>query len=136
MTSWKQRFADIRAYEDYLAHTGIAIRKFFLNVSRKEHLLERLDRSDKHWKFNSQDVHEPEYCDDYMHAYEEMVRHTSTPESPWYVVPADKKWFTCLVAADAVVQALDSFGVGYPKVDAAKRKQMEQTRAILEVEDG
>lgn len=136
---WKQRFADIRAYEDYLAHNGIAMRKFFLNVSRKEQrkrLLERLDRPDKNWKFNAQDVHEREYWDDYMHAYEEMVRHTSTPESPWYVVPADKKWFTRLVVADAVIQALDSLSVDYPKIDAAKREQVEQTRAILEAEDG
>jgi PPK2 family polyphosphate:nucleotide phosphotransferase len=136
---WKQRFADIRAYEDYLAHNGIAMRKFFLNVSRKEQrkrLLERLDRPDKNWKFNAQDVHEREYWDDYMHAYEEMIRHTSTPKSPWYVVPADKKWFTRLVVADAVIQALDSLSVDYPKIDAAKREQVEQTRAILEAEDG
>ena len=136
---WKQRFADVRAYEDYLAHNGIAIRKFFLNVSRQEQrkrLLERLDQPDKNWKFNAQDIHEREYWDDYMHVYEEMVRHTSTPESPWYVVPADKKWFTRLVVADAVIQALESLGVDYPKIDAAKRKQMDQTRAILEAEDG
>ncbi len=97
---WKQRFADIRAYEDYLSRNGVEIRKFSLNVWRKEQrkrLLVRLDRPDKNWKFNAQDVHEREYWDDYLYAYEEMVRHTSTPESPWYVVPADKKWFTRLV---------------------------------------
>jgi polyphosphate kinase 2 (PPK2 family) len=136
---WKQRFADICAYEDYLARNGIAIRKFFLNVSRKEQrkrLLERLNRPDKNWKFNAEDIHEREYWDNYMHAYEEMVRHTSTPDSPWYVVPADKKWFTRLVVADAVVHALESLGVDYPEIGASKRQQMVQMRAILEAEDG
>jgi PPK2 family polyphosphate:nucleotide phosphotransferase len=136
---WKQRFADIRAYEEYLAHNGIAVRKFFLNLSKREQrkrFLERLNRPDKNWKFDPNDVREREYWDDYMHAYEEMVRQTSTPDAPWYVVPADKKWFTRLVVADAVAEALEELGVDYPKFDAAKRKQMEEARAILEAEDG
>jgi PPK2 family polyphosphate:nucleotide phosphotransferase len=136
---WKQRYADIRAHEEHLAKNGIAVRKFFLNVSKNEQrkrFLERLDRPDKNWKFSPHDIQEREHWDEYMHAYEELVRHTSTPESPWYVVPADKKWYTRLVVADAVIHALESPGVDYPKIDAAKRKQMEQTRAILEAEDG
>jgi PPK2 family polyphosphate:nucleotide phosphotransferase len=136
---WKQRYADIRAHEEHLAQNGIAVRKFFLNVSKNEQrkrFLERLDRPDKNWKFSPHDIQEREHWDEYMHAYEELVRQTSTPESPWYVVPADKKWFTRLVVADAVIQALESLGVDYPKIDAAKRKQMAQTRAILEAEDG
>lgn len=136
---WKQRYADFRAHEEHLAKNGIAVRKFFLNVSKNEQrkrFLERLDRPDKNWKFSPHDIQEREHWDEYMDAYEEMVRHTSTLESPWYVVPADKKWFTRLVVADAVIHALESLGVDYPKIDAAKRKQMEQTRAILEAEDG
>jgi polyphosphate:nucleotide phosphotransferase, PPK2 family len=136
---WKQRYANIRAHEEHLAKNGIAVRKFFLNVSKNEQrkrFLERLDRPDKNWKFSPHDIQEREHWDEYMDAYEEMVRHTSTLESPWYVVPADKKWFTRLVVADAVIHALESLGVDYPKIDAAKRKQMEQTRAILEAEDG
>ncbi len=136
---WKERYTDIRAYEEHLVRNGIALRKFFLNVSKNEQrkrFLERLDRPDKNWKFSPHDIQEREHWDEYMHAYEELLRHTSTPESPWYVVPADKKWFTRLVVADAVIQALESLGVDYPKIDAARRKQMEQTRAILEAEDG
>jgi PPK2 family polyphosphate:nucleotide phosphotransferase len=136
---WKQRYADIRAHEEHLAKNGIAVRKFFLNVSKNEQrkrFLERLDRPDKNWKFSPNDIREREHWEEYMHAYEELVRHTSTPDAPWYVVPADKKWFTRLVVADAVIQALESLGVDYPKIDAEKREQMAQTRAILEAEDG
>ena len=131
---WSQRFKDMRAHERYLAHNGIAVRKFFLNVSKEEQrkrFLERLDRPEKNWKFNAQDIHEREYWDDYMNAYEEMVRHTSTPEAPWYVVPADKKWFTRLVVADAIVEALEEMGVDYPKLDDKRRQELEEARKIV-----
>jgi PPK2 family polyphosphate:nucleotide phosphotransferase len=135
---WRQRYTDIRAFEEHLARNGIVVCKFFLNISRNEQrkrFLERLDRPDKNWKFSPNDIQEREHWDEYMQAYEEMIRNTSTPEAPWYVVPADKKWFTRLVVADAVGETLERLGVDYPKIDAKKRKQMEETRAILEAED-
>ncbi len=135
---WERRYADIRAYEDYLAHNGIVVLKFFLNVSNDEQrkrLLDRLDQPDKHWKFDPNDIHERERWDDYMDAYQEMVRNTATPSVPWYVVPADKKWFTRLVVADAVAEALEEMGSDYPKFTADRPGQMAEFRAILEAGD-
>lgn len=132
---WKQRYEDIHAFERYVSRNGIVVRKFFLNLSKKEQkkrFLARLDEPEKNWKFSSADVKERECWDDYMTAYEDLIRHTSTEESPWYVVPADNKWFTRLVVAAAIVDALDGLDLAYPEVDAEKRKQLQAARALLE----
>jgi PPK2 family polyphosphate:nucleotide phosphotransferase len=132
---WEQRFADIHACERYLSHNGIIIRKFFLNVSKEEQkkrFLERLDEPEKNWKFSAADVRERAYWDDYMHAYEEMIQNTASARAPWYVVPADHKWYTRLVVAAAVVEALENLRLAYPKVTAEQRKQLQAARASLE----
>jgi PPK2 family polyphosphate:nucleotide phosphotransferase len=134
---WKQRFEDINAYERHLARNGTVIRKFFLHVSREEQrkrFLERLEQPEKYWKFASADVDVRQQWDDYMHAYEQMIRHTSSPEAPWYVVPADKKWFTRLVVSEAINDALESLNLRYPKLDPTQRKQREAARAVLAAE--
>ncbi|MBV8051115.1 MAG: polyphosphate kinase 2 family protein [Acidobacteriaceae bacterium] len=131
---WKQRFEDIRGFEQYLSHNGIVIRKFFLNVSQAEQARRfqaRLDEPEKHWKFSTSDIKEREYWDDYMVAYEDMIRHTATPYAPWYVVPADHKWFTRMVVAAAIVDALEGLDLCYPKVDSQKRKQLKEARRLL-----
>jgi PPK2 family polyphosphate:nucleotide phosphotransferase len=132
---WKERFEDIHAFERYLSRNGTIIRKFFLNVSKKEQkrrFLERLDEPEKNWKFSVADVHEREYWDDYMAAYEEAIRHTACKHAPWYVVPADNKWFTRLVVASAIVETLDGLKLQYPKVPAAKRGELSAARESLE----
>ena len=132
---WKQRYQDIHAFERYVSRNGIAVRKFFLNLSKKEQkkrFLARLDEPEKNWKFSAADVKERECWDDYMKAYEDMIRHTATEESPWYVVPADNKWFTRLVVAAAIVDTLDGLDLAYPQVDAEKRKQLQAARGLLE----
>ncbi len=134
---WTQRFEDIRAHERYLARNGIVVRKFFLDVSKGEQrkrFLERLDRPEKNWKFNPDDLHQRASWDEYMSAYEDLIRNTSTPEAPWYVVPADRKWFTRLVVADAIIEALEEMGVDYPKLDEGQRRQIEDARKIVEAE--
>jgi PPK2 family polyphosphate:nucleotide phosphotransferase len=131
---WKERFADINAHEGYLARNGTAIRKFFLHVSRdeqKKRFLRRLDEPDKHWKFALSDVQERAHWDAYMHAYEDMVRNTTTTHAPWYVVPADNKWFTRLAVAAAVIDALEDLELEYPKVDSAKRRELATAREAL-----
>src|SRR6266852_9257850 len=117
---WKERFKDIRAFERYLTRNGVVVRKFFLHVSKKEQkkrFLERLENPEKNWKFSAADVREREFWDDYMEAYEDMIRHTATEDAPWYVVPADNKWFTRVVVAAAVIEALASLNVHYPQLD-------------------
>ncbi|HUE11062.1 MAG TPA: polyphosphate kinase 2 family protein [Steroidobacteraceae bacterium] len=134
---WNERFADINAYERYLSRNGVVIRKFFLNLSKEEQkkrFLKRLDRPDKNWKFSAADVAERERWSDYMTAYEEMIQHTATPYAPWYVVPADKKWYTRLVVAAAIIHALEDLNLHYPTVDAAKRKELKAARIALEHE--
>ena len=131
---WERRFDDICAFERYLTHNGIVIRKFFLNVSKSEQsrrFLARLEEPEKHWKFSASDIHEREYWNDYMAAYQDMIRHTATPWAPWYVVPADNKWFTRIVVAAAIVDALEGLDLSYPKVDPQKRKQLEDARLLL-----
>ena len=131
---WKQRFKDIRHYEGYLSNNGIVIRKFFLHVSKKEQkkrFLERLNNPDKNWKFSANDIRERGYWDDYMTAYEDTIRHTATQQAPWYVVPADNKWFTRVVVAAAIVEALDSLDLHYPEVSDAARKELAQARLEL-----
>jgi PPK2 family polyphosphate:nucleotide phosphotransferase len=132
---WNDRFDDINALERYLTHNGIAVLKFFLHVSRKEQkrrFLERLDNPDKNWKFSTSDMKERQFWDEYQEAYEDMIRHTAHPHAPWYVVPADNKWFSRLVVAAAIVQELESMNLAYPKVDAAQKKELEKIKAQLE----
>lgn len=132
---WKERYRDINAFERYLTRNGVVIRKFFLHISPEEQrkrLLERLDDPAKNWKFSIADVHEREYWDDYMEAYEEMLRHTSSKQSPWFVVPADNKWFARLVVAAAIIDALEDMDLAFPKLNAAKRKELQEVRKALE----
>jgi len=131
---WKERFQDIRAFERYLSRNGLVIRKFFLNLSRaeqKKRFLDRLQQPEKNWKFSATDLQERERWDHYMDAYEEMIAHTSTPEAPWFVIPADNKWFTRLAVAAAIVDTLDGLGLAYPEVDARKRKELQAARKLL-----
>lgn len=134
---WSQRYEDINATERYLARNGIAIRKFFLHVSREEQkkrFLARLDEPEKHWKFSAADVNERQYWGKYMEAYEQMIRRTSTPHAPWYVVPADHKWFTRLVVAAAIADALRELKLDYPRLEATQRKELAEARTLLESE--
>jgi PPK2 family polyphosphate:nucleotide phosphotransferase len=131
---WKERFEDIRNFEKYLTRNGVIILKFFLNVSKEEQkrrFLSRLDEPEKNWKFSDADVHERQYWDDYMHAYEEMIQNTATPEAPWYVVPADHKWFTHIAVSAAIIHALKDLKLEYPTVDKARRKALEAAKAAL-----
>jgi PPK2 family polyphosphate:nucleotide phosphotransferase len=134
---WKHRFSDIRTFERHLARNGTLILKFFLNVSREEQrkrFLDRIDEPAKNWKFSMSDVNERERWDDYMAAYDEMIRETSRPEAPWYVVPADNKWFTRLVVAAAMAEALEGLDLKYPKVGGKMRKELQQAKKALEAE--
>jgi PPK2 family polyphosphate:nucleotide phosphotransferase len=134
---WKQRYEDIRHYERYLGRNGVVVRKFFLHVSRaeqKRRFLERLDEPEKNWKFSANDVRERAFWKDYMRAYEDAIQATATPDAPWYVVPADNKWFTRLVVAGAIIDALGSLDLHYPKVDKTKRRALDEARRTLERE--
>jgi PPK2 family polyphosphate:nucleotide phosphotransferase len=136
---WKERFDDMAAFEHYLTHNGVVIRKFFLNLSRKEQkrrFLARLDEPEKNWKFSAADIHERSFWDDYMKAYEEMITHTASKHAPWYVVPADNKWFTRVVVAAAIVDTLKSLNLAYPTVDPEKRKDLSAARKHLEGKNG
>ena len=118
----------------YLTRNGTVVRKFFLHVSNEEQqrrFLSRLDEPEKNWKFSANDAKERRFWDDYMHAYEETIRGTATKDSPWYVVPADNKWFTRVVVAAAVIDALASLDLHFPKVDEAKRKELAAARTAL-----
>ena len=124
---WSERFEDIRNFEQYLARNGVIVRKFFLHVSKKEQkrrFLERIDNTQKNWKFSSNDANERDFWDDYMDAYEEMIQETATKESPWYVVPADNKWFTRVAVGAAVIEALASLDLKYPEVSEEKLKEL------------
>jgi len=131
---WDERLSDLAHFEDYLTRQGTIVLKFFLNLSRKEQkkrFMERLDRPDKHWKFSPSDVHERKFWADYMNAFEEAIRATASKRAPWYVVPADNKWFTRLVVAAAIVEAMEKLDLAYPTVDAQKKKELQATRAAL-----
>src|SRR5580704_16588605 len=131
---WEERFEDIRCFERHMARNGTVIRKFFLHLSKKEQkrrFLARLEEPEKNWKFSAADIHEREYWDDYHNAYEDMIRNTATKHAPWYVIPADNKWFTHLAVAAAVVKTLEELDLFYPKVDAAKRKELAAARRLL-----
>jgi len=131
---WQERFEDIRSTERYLGRNGVLVRKFFLHVSRKEQkarFLQRLEDPEKHWKFAAADAAERRFWPDYMAAYEDMIRNTAAPEAPWYVVPADNKWFTRRVVAAAVIDSLCGLDLRYPAVDTAKRMEMATAREAL-----
>ena len=132
---WQERFADIAAFERYVTRNGIAVRKFFLHLSHDEQrrrFERRLDRPAKNWKFSLSDAKERRNWASYMHAYEDMIRHTSSKHAPWYVVPADNKWFTRLVVAAAVIEALEEMALAFPKVDRTKRQELRTARAALD----
>jgi PPK2 family polyphosphate:nucleotide phosphotransferase len=134
---WRGRYEDITAFERYLARNGIAIRKFFLNVSRKEQkqrFLERLENPEKNWKFSATDVNEREYWNDYQDAYEKMIRNTAAEHAPWVVVPADNKWFTRLLVVATIVDALSSMNLEYPEVSKQQRAALEAARKKLKKE--
>jgi PPK2 family polyphosphate:nucleotide phosphotransferase len=131
---WDERLADIAHFEDYLARQGVVVLKFFLNLSREEQrkrFMERLDKPEKNWKFSPSDVFERRYWDDYMHAFEEAIRATASPHAPWFIVPADNKWFTRLVVGSAIVKRVEMLNLEYPKIDAEKRKELAAARAEL-----
>ena len=132
---WKERFEDINAFERYLTRNGVIIRKFFLNLSKKEQkkrFLARLDEPEKNWKFSAADVKERACWYEYMEAFEDMICHTATPDAPWHVIPADNKWFTRIAVAEAVIDTLESLKLSYPKVDDAKAKQLAAARKLLD----
>jgi PPK2 family polyphosphate:nucleotide phosphotransferase len=131
---WKERFQDIRAFERYLSRNGVLVRKFFLHVSREEQkrrFLERIENADKNWKFSATDAAERKHWDEYMAAYEDTIANTATNAAPWYVVPADNKWFTRAVVAAAVIEALASLNLQYPKVGEAKLKELAAAKRAL-----
>jgi PPK2 family polyphosphate:nucleotide phosphotransferase len=131
---WEDRFRDIRAFEKYLANNGVVVCKFFLNVSKKEQkrrFLERLENPDKNWKFSSADMNERGFWNEYQDAYEDMIRNTATKYAPWYVVPADNKWFSRVVVAAAVIDTLDSLDLEYPEVGPDKLKELAASKRIL-----
>jgi PPK2 family polyphosphate:nucleotide phosphotransferase len=132
---WQERFESINAFERHLTRNGTIIRKFFLHVSREEQrqrFLARLRENDKNWKFSLADAKERTHWDDYMEAYEDVIRHTATEHAPWFVVPADHKWFTRLIVAAAVVETLEELDLAYPTVDAAKREELGLVQTELE----
>jgi PPK2 family polyphosphate:nucleotide phosphotransferase len=131
---WEHRFEDIRNFEQYLARNGVVVRKFFLHVSKKEQkrrFLERIDNPVKNWKFSANDAAERDFWDDYMGAYEDMIRETATKEAPWYVVPADNKWFTRVVVAAAVIETLADLKLKYPEVGESKLKELGAAKKKL-----
>jgi len=134
---WRERFEDINAYERYLSRQGVLVRKFFLYVSKDEQrkrFLERIEKPEKHWKFSPADVGERAHFAAYMSAYEDMIRHTSTEASPWFVVPADRKWFTRLVVSAAIIDGIQSLDPQYPQVDPKVRAEFKKLQTALEAE--
>ena len=131
---WDERLADIAHFEDYLARQGVIILKFFLHLSRdkqKKRFMKRLDTPEKNWKFSASDVHERKFWGDYMQAYQEAIRATASKHAPWFAVPADNRWFTRLVVAAAIVEAVEQLDLTYPKVDAEKKKELATIRVEL-----
>jgi PPK2 family polyphosphate:nucleotide phosphotransferase len=131
---WEERFQDIRAFERHLTRNGVAIRKFFLHVSSKEQrkrFLSRIEEPEKNWKFSASDSVEREHWDEYMQAYEDTIRNTATKRAPWYVVPADNKWFTRVIVGAAVIEALSSLDLAFPEVSEAKRRDLAAVKRRL-----
>ena len=136
---WEQRCSDIRHFESYLARQGTLIRKFFLHVSReeqRERFLARLDEPEKNWKFEARDVEERGHWEQYMEAYQGAIARTDAPHAPWYVIPADKKWYMRTAVAEIIVAGLESLDLHYPKVDERKKQDLAAARAALEKEEG
>jgi PPK2 family polyphosphate:nucleotide phosphotransferase len=132
---WKHRYKDMRAFERHLVRNGVRVLKFFLHISKEEQrqrLLARLEEPAKRWKFSMNDIAEREHWDDYMHAYQDMIRATSRKEAPWHVVPANHKWFARLVVASAIVEELERLDLEFPKVEGEALKELEKVRAALE----
>jgi polyphosphate kinase 2 (PPK2 family) len=135
---WEKRYRDIRGYERHLSNSGTVVRKIFLHVSRdeqKKRFLERLDNPEKNWKFSAADVAERGCWKDYMDAYEDAIRATAAPHAPWYVVPADNKWYTRIVVASAIIDTLAALDPQYPKVTGAKLKEFAAAKRALLAED-
>jgi PPK2 family polyphosphate:nucleotide phosphotransferase len=135
---WKQRFEEINNFEKYLVNNGVIILKFFLNVSKseqKKRFLERIELPEKNWKFSDSDVKERAFWDDYMNAYEEVFNNTSTKSAPWYIIPADRKWFTRLVVANIICTKLEELNLQYPTFSDEHRQQLLEAKRILEQED-
>ena len=136
---WEQRYEDIRAFERHLARNGTVVLKFFLHVSRAEQrrrFLARLEEPAKNWKFSAADLAERARWDDYMATYEETIRKTATPDAPWYVVPADHKWFTRLVVAEAIIARLKALDLAFPELPVAEQKKLKAAAAALKQEKG
>jgi PPK2 family polyphosphate:nucleotide phosphotransferase len=136
---WRRRFREINTFERYLADNGIIILKFFLNVSKEEQkkrFLERVEDPDKNWKFSAADIDERAFWEDYMDAYEEMFNTTSTPHAPWYIIPADHKWFTRLAVVSAINDTLDRLNLAYPGVTPQQKEGLLAARAKMEQENG
>ena len=134
---WKKRYEHIRDWENHLAENGTHVIKFFLNVSKdeqKKRFLERINEPEKNWKFSAGDAKERAVWDDYMKAYEDAISATSTKQSPWYIIPADKKWFTRLAVSEIIVKRLESMGLAYPTVTEARMAELVESKAILEAE--
>jgi len=134
---WRERFEDINGYERYLSRQGVVIRKFFLHVSKEEQrrrFLKRLDEADKHWKFSIADVGERAHFTEYMQAYEDTIRHTSTAWAPWHVIPADRKWFTRLAVAATIVDTIESLDPRFPAADPKVKEELKKIRTALETE--
>ncbi|GAC1330671.1 MAG: polyphosphate kinase 2 family protein [Bradyrhizobium sp.] len=134
---WRERFQDICAFERYLSHNGTVVLKFFLNISKeeqRERFLDRLDDPAKNWKFSMSDVAERALWPRYMAAYQDMIRHTSTAEAPWHVVPADHKWFARVVIGSTIVAALDALNLRFPRADKASLQEFKQVRQALQAE--
>jgi len=131
---WQERYEDINGFEKFLVRNGVLIRKFFLHISKaeqKKRFLGRLDDSKKNWKFSMGDIKERKFWDDYQEAYEEMVQNTATKRAPWYVIPADNKWYARLVVAAAIIGALDGLDLAFPDVDKEKKKELDEIREAL-----
>jgi len=136
-TIWKKRFTQIRNFEDYLADNGTHVIKFFLHVSKEEQkkrFLARIDTPEKNWKFSSSDAKERAFWDDYMKAYTEAMEATSTDKAPWYIIPADKKWFTRLAVSEVIVEKMESMKLHYPVVTEEHKKELEEAKKVLEAE--
>lgn len=134
-TIWKDRFEEINNFEQYLSRNGVVVLKFFLNVSKEEQkkrFLDRINRPEKNWKFSATDLNERDYWDKYMEAYEDVFNHTSTESAPWYIVPADHKWYTRLVIADIICEKLSSLKLAYPKVSKEHKAHLSQAKEKLE----
>lgn len=135
---WKRRFEEINNFENYLVSNGIVILKFFLNVSKaeqKQRFLDRINRPEKNWKFSASDVKERVLWNDYMDAYEDVFNHTSTKQAPWYIIPADNKWFTRLAVADIICTKLKALDLHYPTVSAVHQQELIKAKDLLETEN-